>query len=288
MLKTKSSLILAILLLVMFRQVGMSQTKQASGTPLVLGKTYEIDSKILNEKRTINIYLPESYSEKDSLKYPVVYLLDGGMEEDFIHVVGLYQFNGFPWINRVSPSIVVGICNKDRKRDFTFPSSQKEERIKYTTSGHSDAFISFLEKELQPFITSNFKTSSNKTLIGESLGGLLATEVLLKKTTLFDTYIIISPSIWWDDGSLLNVKSDVFDCTYKGKLEVYIGVGKEGLAPCETKHVMEVDANVLADKLKCTGNPAQKIHFDYQPDENHATIAHQAVFNALKWLSLMK
>ena len=65
-----------------------------------------------------------------------------------------------------------------------------------------------IEKELQPYIETKYKTNNDKTIIGQSLGGLFATEVLLKKPTLFNKYIIISPSLWWDNGSLLNQNSN--------------------------------------------------------------------------------
>ena len=58
-------------------------------------------------------------------------------------------------------------------------------------------------------------------------------------------------------------------------------MGKEGLAPTAIPRVMEVDANLLAEKLKKENKNAEVI-FDYLPDENHATILHQAVMNAFK------
>ncbi|MCE2682677.1 MAG: hypothetical protein LW704_06930 [Cryomorphaceae bacterium] len=87
---------------------------------LILGEQRTIYSKFLNETRTINIYLPEDYHENDTTQYPVIYILDGGMEEDFIHLVGLVRFNTQPWIARFPRSIVVGIENTKRRRDFTF------------------------------------------------------------------------------------------------------------------------------------------------------------------------
>lgn len=254
----------------------------------VLGQTLEIQSVNLNEKRRLNIYLPEGYKQEDTLEYPVIYLLDGSADEDFIHVAGLVQFNSFPWVNRLPPSIVVGIANVDRERDFTFPSSIAAERKRFPTSGKSAAFIDFIESELQPFIDRNYKTGRHRTLIGESLGGLLATEILLKKPALFNRYIIVSPSLWWDNGSLLQRLPAMPERGNDRETEVYIGVGKEGLGPSETPHVMEVDANVLADRLSTLESGKFRVHFDYLPDENHATIGHQAIFNAIKYFGRPK
>lgn len=263
-----------------------NQPKQAANTskPFVLGTIEEIQSTQLGEKRTLNIYLPDGYNANDTTKYPVVYLLDGSADEDFIHVVGLYQFNSFSWINRVPPSIIVGIANVDRKRDFTYPSSIESETKRFPTTGHSDKFISFIEKELQPYIDKKYKTNTSKTIIGESLGGLLATEILLKKPNLFNKYVIVSPSLWWDDGSLLKQSSTLLqDST--AKTEIFIGVGKEGLTPGDSPHVMEVDANLLADKMKAAKSKNVHVYFDYLPEEDHATVMHQALYDAMKMMA---
>lgn len=275
-----------ILILLFIVTIGNAQVKKQKETskPFVLGTIEEINSKILSEKRILNIYLPEGYNQNDTIKYPVTYLLDGSADEDFIHVVGLFQFNSFSWINRVPKSIVVGIANIDRKRDFTYQTTIEEDKKRYLTCGKSANFISFIETELQPFIEKKYKTNNSKTIIGQSLGGLLATEILLKKPNLFNKYIIISPSLWWNNGSLLNEESEIYQENFKDKIDIYIGVGKEGLAPSKIPHVMEVDANLLAEKLKSTKSKNVKVSFDYLPQEDHATITHQAIFNAMRIL----
>lgn len=252
--------------------------------PFVLGVIDEMHSAQLGEKRILNIYLPEGYKETDTTHYPVIYLLDGSADEDFIHVAGLVQFNSFSWINRVPKSIVVGIATVDRKRDFTYPTTIAEQKSKTPTAGHSDRFIAFLEKELQPYMAKHYKTNSSKMIIGQSLGGLLVTEVLLKKPELFNKYVIISPSLWWDNGSLLNQSSDLLKEEFAPKTDIYLAVGKEGLAPGSIPHVMEVDANLLAEKLKAGKSKNVSVYFDYLPAEDHATISHQAIFNAFRML----
>lgn len=256
----------------------------ANSKQFVLGEIIEIQSAELSEKRILNIYLPEGYNPADTARYPVVYLLDGSADEDFIHITGLFQFNNFSWINRVPKSIIVGIANVDRKRDFTFPTTVESDLKNTPTTGKSAQFISFIEKELQPHIAQKYKTNASKMLIGQSLGGLLATEILFKKPALFNKYIIVSPSIWWDNASLLNLKPAVLQKTFNQKTDIYIGVGKEGLAPTQIPHVMEVDANLLAEKIRSSESKNVNVYFDYLPEEDHATVTHQAVFNALRIL----
>jgi predicted alpha/beta superfamily hydrolase len=280
------SIKLRIFIFLLFLFIASFAQSQTNGDrkPFVLGYIEEIQSKILSEKRTLNIYLPDGYKESDSARYPVIYLLDGSADEDFIHVVGLIQFNNFPWISRVPKSIVVGISNVDRRRDFTFSTTVKEDQEHYKTSGKSDQFISFIEKELQPYIARKCRTNASRMIIGQSLGGLLATEILLKKPNLFDKYVIISPSLWWDNGSLLNQSSGVLASPFNQKTAIYIGVGKEGLTPGPNPRVMEVDANLLYEKINEAKNKNVNVYFDYLPQEDHGTVTHQAVFNALRLL----
>lgn len=253
--------------------VAQTTPQKLKEVDFTIGKTITLKSEILKENRDINVYLPLNY-EADSLKtYPVIYLLDGSKDEDFIHVAGIVQFGSFSWINMVPETIVVGIANIDRKRDFTYPSGAAIDQKELPTSGGSKNFIQFIEKELQPFITSNFRTTNTKTLIGQSLGGLLATEILFKAPQLFDNYVIVSPSLWWDDEKLLQYK-----LTEKlAKTSVYIAVGKEG-------SLMERVAKELHVKLKQLDKSPMKLYFEYFEDKTHGDVLHQAAYNALEKL----
>ena len=275
------ALVVIVSLLVGLTEAGWAQTKRAERSatkPFVLGVVDTIASKELGETRTLNIYLPPDYAKDSMARYPVIYLLDGSADEDFIHIAGIIQFAAFPWVNLLPKSIVVGIANKDRRRDFTYPTTVDKDKKDFPTTGHSDAFIAFIEKELQPYIRANYSSHPAKTIIGQSLGGLLATEILFEKPSLFTQYIIVSPSLWWDNESLLTRKPAFLNPDFKQPIAVYVGVGKEG-------KVMEADANRLVDLLKQTHNPAIKVTFNYFGDKNHATIFHQAVYQAFEQLN---
>ena len=239
--------------------------------PFVIGESVDIHSSLLNENRTLNIYLPASYHKDSVKKYPVIYLLDGSADEDFIHVAGLVQFGSFSWINMLPESIVVGIANIDRRRDFTIPTHNKKDKENNPTTGGSERFIRFIEQELQPFIEKHYHTDTVKTLIGQSLGGLLATEILFKKPDLFTNYIIVSPSLWWDDESLLNLSPLP---SRPGK-SIYIAVGTEG-------EVMERTAKQLYDKCLAAREPRDRIFFDFLEKQDHGDALHLAVYHAFE------
>ena len=263
-----------IRLLMIFLFSAYTLTAQTKNTkPFNIGEIAEIKSVILNENRTLNIYLPEGYNDKE--KYPVIYLLDGSANEDFIHIVGLVQY--FNMTFKMPNTIIVGIANVDRRRDFTFPTKNAALKKTYPTTGGSAKFIDFVEKELQPYINANYKLNDTSYLIGQSLGGLMATEILLKKPDLFTNYIIVSPSLWWDDESLLKEAPALLAAQTDTKKWVYISVGTEG-------KVMEGDAADLLKTLQTCGKKNLKIDFVPLPKENHATILHNSVYEALKIL----
>jgi len=240
-------------------------------TPLSIGEVLRFDSKALDETRILNVYLPQGYRDSIDKSYPVIYILDGSMDEDFLHLAGLVQFGSFPWINMVPQSIVVGIANVDRKRDFTYPSKDPRDSKDFPTSGGSQAFIPFLTEEVQPLIEKTYRAKSTKTLIGQSLGGLLASEILLTSSASFDHYIIISPSLWWDEERLLKVEP----VSLEGVQSVYIGVGAEG-------PIMERLAKELYQKMQPL--LIDDCHFQYFPEQNHGDALHLAVYDAFEYM----
>lgn len=271
------------LILLLLCNVSFGQSKPAApGKPFVIGVIDTIKSSVLSENRVLNVYLPDGYSPDSATTYPVIYVLDGSADEDFIHIVGLVQYFNFPWINQFPPSIVVGIANVNRKRDFTFPVANLDFMAKYgfdkknfTAYGGSEKFMTYIEKEVQPYVDKHFKSNASRTIIGQSLGGLLATEILLKRPKMFDTYIIMSPSLWWGSESLLQQAPELLKAHPDWKTKVYVGVGREG-------NTMVGDAKKLARMLRQQNNI--KTSFDYLPRETHATMTHQAVYNAFKLL----
>lgn len=274
-------LLTAIISFVVFSNYCIAQQESK---PLTIGTTIPFFSNILNEEREINVYLPEEYHEGDTVHYPVIYVLDGGVNEDFLHIIGIVQFNTQPWIARFPRSIVVGIGGNKRRRDFTFAVKNTDfietegfQKSGFPQYGGSENFIGFIEKELQPFINQMCRTDGQNTVIGESLAGLFVTELLCKKPNLFDTYFIVSPSLWWGERTLLQDGNSLLKANLKRKANVYIGV------PNKDEDVrMYQDAETLFNILHKNKNI--NVVFDYLPDELHSTVLHQAVYNGFKKL----
>jgi len=192
---------------------------------IIIGKIDSIHSKILNEQRKIWVHVPQNDSEdvNEKKSYPVVYLLDG--DTHFYSVVGmLKEMTSF----RVCPKmIVVGIPNPNRLRDLT-PTKGKPDAWRNSdmiaNSGGGENFMSFIEKELMPYIDSNYPTQPYKMLIGHSFGGLTVMNTLMHRPNLFDAYVAIDPSMWWNDKKLLNeIIQHKFDGKHDRK-KLYVGI----------------------------------------------------------------
>lgn len=173
-------------------------------TPILLGQTLTIQSRIMEQPRVINVWLPDGYA-KGKTRYPVLYLLDGGVDQDFLHVVGANQL-GAVW-GRSLPAIVVGIASKDRRNELVGPTSDPELLKRYPTAGQSERFRRHIAEEVKPLIAARFRTSGDDAVIGESLAGLFVVETWLREPALFKRYAAISPSLWWDKEKIRSVAS---------------------------------------------------------------------------------
>ena len=174
----------------------------ASSSPVVIPGTHtvSITSKIVSgQEYTLQIHLPSHYSDT-SKRFPVLYLLDS--QWDFPLLVAI---NGEQFYDGFIPGIItVGITwggkdanpDKLRARDFT-PSHVKE----LENSGKAAEFLSFIKKELIPFIDAAYRTKKDdRTLVGSSFGGLFTLYALFHETDLFKRYVLTSPSLQWDNG----------------------------------------------------------------------------------------
>lgn len=246
---------------------------QQPAAPLTIGETFTLVSAALKETRRINVYLPAAYSETATTRLPVLYMPDGGIAEDFLHVAGLVQVltgNG-----TMRPFILVGIENTERRRDLSGPTENPEDRKIAPRVGGSQAFRTFIRTELMPEVRKRYRTTDETAVVGESLAGLFVVETFLKDPDLFNTYIAFDPSLWWNNGGL--VKGAAADLRgTKERRTIYMAASSQG----------DVDSTVsrLAEILKTQGGPQVASTFVTYPNELHSTIYHPAALAAFRAL----
>jgi predicted alpha/beta superfamily hydrolase len=175
---------------------------QVVGTPqpIVLGTSLTIASKPLHENRTVNVVLPLGYEKNAAKRYPVVYVIDGGVEQDLLNIAAVAQ-NGGMW-GRSAKAILVGIETKDRRKELVGPTRDPELLKKYPTAGSSAAFRAFIRDEVKPFVERSYRTNGRDVVVGESLAGLFIVETYMTEPGLFGGYGAIDPSLWWDKEAL--------------------------------------------------------------------------------------
>ena len=191
---------------------------------LGLGTQHILKSEILQEDRPIIISLPIGY-ENNMDTYPVLYLLDGlGNIKHQVGTVELLTESGI-----VPPMIIVAIESLDRSRDLTPSKAGEDNYIGTNTvipqSGGAPEFLEFLEKELIPFVESNFRTHPFRLLEGHSFGGLFSTYALMNKPELFDAFIIQAPALWWNKEEMTAQAKEFFKSDISLDKAVYFGTG---------------------------------------------------------------
>jgi predicted alpha/beta superfamily hydrolase len=277
--------ILTVLLIFFYLQ-GCSQSDNNNN--IVIGKKDIIYSKILKENRTIWIHVPHSAGDNifNQQRYPVLYLLDG--DGHFMSVVGLVhqlsEING----NTVLPDmIVVGIPNTDRQRDLT-PTHSGE-----NTSGGGEAFASFIEHELMPYVDSLYPTAPYKIFIGHSLGGLTVVNTLIHHPQMFNAYLAIDPSMWWDDQLLLKAAGSILTGNKFNGKTLFLGVANTMAPGMDTamvrrdtsKNTIHIRSILLfADALRKANGSGLRWEYRYYKDDNHGSVPLISEYNGLRFI----
>ena len=264
----------ALIALLVFAAPAAAQTTGPEPTPIVIGQSYALPSATYGGTREINVWLPPGYAESGKT-YPVLYLLDGGQAQDFHHISGLAQLGTI--VGTTRDVIVVGVASVDRRNELALPTEDPELIARYPTQGQSARFRDFLWKEVQPFVEGRFRTNGETALMGESLAGLFVVETFLKEPQLFDAYVAVSPSLWWDGGRLARQAGAHLRDHSNDPRTLILTIADEG-------GEMQAAMDVLVGNLRQYAMPG--VTWDYQPrqTESHATIYHGAALDAFRRL----
>jgi predicted alpha/beta superfamily hydrolase len=268
---------LAVAALLLPAQAPPPAATPATGEPIVIGRSYLVPSAVLHGNRRINVYLPPHYGAPGR-RFPMLFLLDGGAQEDFHHITGLVAISSA--YGTTQEMIVVGIEGVDRRHDLTSPSSDPADLKAAPTSGGAAAYRRFLVEELKPWVAARYGPSGRTALIGESLAGLFVVETSLREPGAFDDYIAISPSLWWDRQALSReAAADLARQRFEGR-RLWLAIANETALYPEMKQGM----NRLVAALTATPKPGLKWSYTPFPGETHATVYHPAALAAVRAL----
>lgn len=178
---------------------------------------HTISSKIMDRDYQLFISFPRSYSTKDTISYPVLYVLDGKYvfpllrgtqywldtysEIEDVIIVGIgSEQNRSSWVINRTYDYTTSIdttTTRNREKGYGFPKGTLK-------SGGADKFLTCIKNEISPFVDKNYKTNTDRGILGASFGGLFAAYCFLNSDGYFTRFGIVSPSLWWDNEKLLN------------------------------------------------------------------------------------
>lgn len=240
-----------------------------------------IPSKMLNEQRQIYVHVPKKDSANPNKAFPVLYLLDG---ENHFHLLSAY-IDYLSHFEIIPPIMVVGIISKDRRKDLTPTKSifdySGEVDSTYSTTGGNEPFFQFLKSELIPYIETNYKVEPYKVFAGHSLGGITAINCMFTRPDMFNAYIGISPSLWWDNKYTLKLAENKLRTSAYLNKKFFYSVGNEGINDPNSFYtdILKFDSLIV--------NSAQKglIHkYKSYPEETHMSVPIVAYYDALRFI----
>lgn len=236
---------------------------------VVIGQKKVIHSIILNEDRTYQIYLPQSYDWAIDRSYPVLYVLDG--ESNFIHTTATVDF--LASASEIPELIVIAITSTVRVRDFT----QTDWSSHWIGGGGANNFKNFLSKELIPEIEKDYRTNKFRILSGHSAGGQFVLYTLSSEPFLFNAYFAISPSLDWDNNLPQRSLEESFEQTDSLKAFLYFAWSDDlGQALANDQRLLETVKTKSPNKFRWIGKG--------YPDETHVSITLPAQMDALRQL----
>lgn len=182
-----------------------------------IGMRDTLFSHILNQERNFIVYLPPSYYTVENQEYPVLYILDG--DYNFHYVSGLMELEG-AISQRIPEMILIAISGQGTD---TYRYNCKPDIQGVKDKGNADTVARFIAEELIPYVDKHYKTAKFKILSGHSLGGLFVINTALNHPQLFNDYIAISPSLWWEGNAINRIAREKINDDFN--TEVYISLG---------------------------------------------------------------
>ncbi|HYH98929.1 alpha/beta hydrolase [Hyalangium sp.] len=248
----------------------------ADPEPVPPHHSFTLESATLKETRRINVYTPPGYDAKGATRYPVLYMPDGGVQEDFPHVAT--TIDTAIRAGELRPLILVGIENTERRRDMTGPTEVDADRKIAARVGGSAGFRGFIRDELMPQVRRRYRVKDETAIIGESLAGLFIVETFFLQPKLFDTYIALSPSLWWNNEELVRKASERLKAGTDLRNTLY-------LSSADEEDIVAAAAR-LAETLRTTAPAGLKWQYEPRPDLRHDTIYRAASPQVLrKWFA---
>ena len=245
--------------------------------PIPTHDSFMIESRFVKETRIINVWTPLNYKDSEE-SFPVLYMPDGGIKEDFPHIAN--TISKLIKSNRIPPIILVGIENTERGRDLTGSSEIKKDAEYCPLTDGAKNFRAFITDELSKEINKRYRNTNEKGIIGESLAGLFVMETFFLTPEAFNFYIAFDPSLWWNNHYLERNASELLLNLPKKRTKLWFaGSGAEDIS---------IHTNKLSKTLLDANPLGLAWKYANEPEEKHHTIFRATKEKALIWILNLK
>ena len=263
-------------------------TKAQESNSFTVGFEKSLPSKILGDERKVWIHIPKSNGGNENTgkgRYPVIYLLDG--DANFNDIVSITEFMSNAGL--CPPMIVVGILHHSRMTELTFGTDKEMPGA----VGSGEKFMLYVEKELMPYIESNYPTAPYKLFIGHSVGGLTVVNTLIHHPDLFNAYISLDAALWWNNQQIVTeAKMILANKDYKGKtlfmalanrMERGMDTLKVQKDTTEGTELIRSNLEFIKDIFKNKTNQLRFKHAFYENDD-HSSVRFIGEYDALRFI----
>lgn len=297
---------------------GLARAEASTRSPVVRPNAEQWDMTSRFTGRTYRIYVAKpAWAEAPPPKgYPVIYLTDGDFNFNTFADAVMMQSIG----REAKPAYVVGIgygkdwqtASRTRCADLTPSPPDPATRAALEASpltkgasyGEAEGFHRFLTEELRPQIEAAYPTDRSDTILfGHSFGGLFALHVLFNHPEAYQTYLVNSPSINWNNGAILKDEAKLEVPLAAGKVaprvlltageyeekladhvQLYPGVTREQMQAMLTSFAMVTNARALADRLEALKAPAgYEVEAVVFEAETHLSVLPAAISRGLRF-----
>ncbi|ESQ86844.1 alpha/beta hydrolase [Asticcacaulis benevestitus] len=268
----------------------------AAPQPYVLKNTEvrDIHAQGLNRDYQVFVGLPDDYAEHPDKTYPVLFVTDADYAFPLIRSIARRVGNHG---EDLQPFILVGLSyakgdtgNFSRNRDYTPTKGGQGENAdgKPYIYGEAAAYRAFIKDEVFPLIAKTYRADmAHKIFAGHSYGGLLGADILLSDPGMFESYILSSPSLWFDD-RVIFAREAAYAETHKDlSARVFMATGGyEVVGPDKrnnTTNDLVADMHAMEKTLKTRDYPHLKVQSEVIEGEDHLTVAPDIITHGLLW-----
>lgn len=253
----------------------------------------------LNRDYELYVALPKSYATGSDRRYPVVFVTDAPYSFPLTRAIAARVGGHGPDLPEF---ILVGLGYAkgdtpefSRRRDYT-PSSNRDADLRSDMAGRAPAFgeaagyRNFLADEVFPFIARRYRADmGRKVFAGHSYGALFGADTLTREPSLFQGYVLGSPSLWFDHRAL---PARERAWATGAHADVYIGAGEyERRAPRGSRDTRRYasEGDMVADVQWFSAALARhtnrlRMRTDVIAGEDHLTVAPVLITRGLVWV----